>query len=402
MVRDLLADILRNASNHGAFARVAFKVTHVVSSLQEVELDTVSSLAVIQTQLNAAIARAHSAEVVLLNCRVDHVLAATDFLEIVSLALLRQTTDDEVHNLRLAVALFLIVLKGGVTSCEVVARKHSLLHSLGLATRHFEVSWLVHSHLARCAGPLSVSNGLVFAAKDLLAPGLGVVRGRGGFLTADTLLKIVIHFTVRMHTHLGISGGVLEGSHLAPALRSVLLIISLLEHLAVQVLLLLPVGILLADAILRTCHASLGLPIVCCHVSSTVGRLVINDGLFFFISAAKHGTLQVLVLTIARVQLRAHLLKCRFAIDGLDVSVAPVRTLCHEGAVLARLFVHAIDLGTNSVKFTGFQSFSGGDLSGLLFHDFLGRGHVWLVNHGVVVRTFKVRLRVAEERRVAG
>jgi hypothetical protein len=96
-VSNLLVMLPGAASHNGLLPRVLLEVGNFVTETREVHFNFLNGLTLVQTDLNATIAGANAAEVVLLNDSADHVLDAADLFEGADLTVMRKISDNKIH-----------------------------------------------------------------------------------------------------------------------------------------------------------------------------------------------------------------------------------------------------------------------------------------------------------------
>jgi hypothetical protein len=80
VVLNIFLRLLGNTRHNWLLSRVLLIITHLVTETREIHLHFIHGLALVQTDLDATIAGANTAEVILLYGGADHVLASAHLL----------------------------------------------------------------------------------------------------------------------------------------------------------------------------------------------------------------------------------------------------------------------------------------------------------------------------------
>lgn len=154
----------------------------------------------------------------------------------------------------------------------------------------------------------------VVSLQNLLSTTFRIVVLINALLLLNTLFECFIHFAALRY-------GVWANDYRSIVLNSgeclggwgMLLIICLLKYLGRQGLLQLFVGVLLGNAVVRSCHSSFSFPICVRSESNLCHVAVVLDWRLFNVAPAEHTGLQVLVLSVLAVKVRS--LESVFSID---------------------------------------------------------------------------------------
>jgi hypothetical protein len=123
-------------------ARINFKVSYGIASAEEVKTNSISSLSVVQSDLNAARSEAGSLERVFFNFNLHDVLYLGNLFKVSGLTVGRKSRDSPVDVFRSSFRSLVVSLERRIVSSRVIACEEHLFSGFGLTAFH-EVSALV-------------------------------------------------------------------------------------------------------------------------------------------------------------------------------------------------------------------------------------------------------------------
>jgi hypothetical protein len=97
-VCDFLGVLFGASSHNGLLPRVLLEFGDFEAETHEVHFNFLNGLALVQTNLNATIARADAADVILLYDSADHVLATADLFEGAGLTVIRKISNNKIDH----------------------------------------------------------------------------------------------------------------------------------------------------------------------------------------------------------------------------------------------------------------------------------------------------------------
>jgi hypothetical protein len=188
----------------------------------------------------------------------------------------------------------------------------------------------------------------VVSLQNLLSTTFRIVVLINALLLLNTLFECFIHFAaLRYRVWANDCRSIVLNSRECLGGWSMLLIICLLKYLGRQRLLQLFVGVLLGNAVVRSCHTSFSFPICVRSESNLCHVAVVLDWRLFNVASAEHAGLQVLVLSVLAVKMRS--LKSVLSIDGFVLRILPVYALSHKSAI-SLVVVDAVLISSFSVE----------------------------------------------------
>lgn len=266
-----------------------------------------------------------------------------------SFSLGREVSDHKIYNFGSRLVSSSIVLETGSASYKVVASQHSLFDGFGFMAANFD-----NFNRLRSLGFINLELGgvnvsfKVVSLQNLLSTTFRIVVLINALLLLNTLFKCFIHFaTLRYGVRANNCRSIVLNSGECLGGGGMLLIICLLKYLGRQGLLQLFVGVLLGNAVVRSCHSSFSSPICVRSESNLCHVAVVLNWRLFNVASAEHTGLQVLVLSVLAVKVRS--LESVLSIDRFVLRILPVYALSHKSAI-SLVVVDAVLISSFSVE----------------------------------------------------